>query len=666
MIPGNDPYIGTKLGSYEIITAIGQGGMARIYKGFHAELNRYTAIKVVHWGLQEDPDFTERFRREAQAIAILRHPNIVQIFDFGKHASGYYMVMEFIDGSDLAVLLSQCRERKELLPRDKVVRIMRDVAAALDYAHSRGVIHRDVKPSNIMITTEGQPILTDFGLVMLPAHRSQATLGNTFGTPHYVAPEQAISSAAAVAASDIYSLGVILYEMATGRLPFDDDSPLSVALKHISEPPPPPTNLNPNLPHDVESVILRTLAKDPTDRFATAGDMASALEMGWRSTAKIVGKGRQALPPVPAGVPSAAVVPSITLPTSAAVAPVAAPVELHQEERQKPPTLSPPGWLVTLVGVGVVLAGMWTLFSFINTPSPQPSATPVQETLAAAFEPPTATPKVIPSPTVTATSTPEPPASIPTVVELRVSPSFTPSPSLTANPTSTFTPEPTFTPSPTLTLTPTPTLVPTATPVPLPTFTPTSAVAAGPLTREQLNGKILFKTDRAGFVEIYRMDADGSNQRPFDDTSLYTQLEAELPFSANKQEQIVVRGEGQLDLWRFNLATGQELRVTSTGKPEYDAAWSSIDNRIAYVSEETGNGDIYVLNLDGSAVERLTMNVDNFDKHPSWSPDSTKIAFWSDMGFNKTRQIWVIDLATRTIRSLSDNPYNDWDPVWVR
>jgi Tol biopolymer transport system component len=176
----------------------------------------------------------------------------------------------------------------------------------------------------------------------------------------------------------------------------------------------------------------------------------------------------------------------------------------------------------------------------------------------------------------------------------------------------------------------------------------------------------LFKTDRAGFVQIYRMDADGSNQLPFDNASLYAQLEANLPFSNNQQEKVVVRGEGQLDLWRANLVGGQELRVTSTGKPEYDAAWSPVDNRIAYVSEETGNGDIYLLNLDGSAVERLTVNTDNFDKHPTWSPDGAKIAFWSDMGFNKTRQIWVIDLPTRVIRSLSDNPYNDWDPVWVR
>lgn len=680
---GNDPFIGAKLGSYEILEAIGEGGMARIYKGFHAELNRYTAIKVVNWGLQEDPEFTERFRREAQAIAILRHPNIVQIFDFGKHTSGYFMVMEFIDGSDLQVQLREYRDRQELLPKDKVIRVIRDVAAALDYAHSRGVIHRDVKPSNIMITREGQPILTDFGLVMLPAHKSQATIGNTFGTPHYVAPEQAISSAAAVAASDIYSLGVILYEMTTGQLPFDDDSPLSVALKHISDPPPAPASINPNLPADVEDVVLQALSKDPTDRFATAGDMASALEMSW-STKGAAGRDKRAPTMLPAGVPPAAAVSSITLPTAAAVAPVAIAEPSAQEQTRsqaKTSTLLPAWWPVAAGAVVVVLVGSWGFFSFFNASSAQPALTATTAAVVFATEDDADSfPAVVSTDIPTSeppTSTSEPPTSIPTKLPTATLPptdppvltdtplptdTLTPTTAPTDTPTNTPTPEPTATPTTPPTDTPVP---PTNTPVPLPAPTDT-VVANGPLSLEQLKGKILFKTDRAGYVQIYRMDADGSNQLPFDNASQYAQLEAELPFSANKQEKMVVRGEGQLDLWRANLVTSQELRVTSTGKPEYDAAWSPVDNRIAYVSEETGNGDIYMLNLDGSAVERLTVNTDNFDKHPTWSPDGTKIAFWSDMGYTKTRQIWVIDLPSRVVRSLSDNPYNDWDPVWVR
>ncbi|MDX1523035.1 MAG: serine/threonine-protein kinase, partial [Anaerolineae bacterium] len=183
----NDPLIGTVLGVYEIREAVGEGGMARIYKGYHPELDRFAAVKVVNWGLEEDPEFTERFRREAQAIASLRHPNIVQIFDFGKYAHGYFMVMEFISGGDLSQLLRRAKDEQSLLAKEEVIRIVKDVAAALDYAHGQGVIHRDVKPSNIMITKTGQSILTDFGLVMLSTRKSQATVGGTFGTPHYIA-----------------------------------------------------------------------------------------------------------------------------------------------------------------------------------------------------------------------------------------------------------------------------------------------------------------------------------------------------------------------------------------------------------------------------------------------------------------------------------------------
>lgn len=656
-----DPLIGARLGSYQIIEAIGAGGMARIYKGVHTELNRFAAIKVVNWGLQEDPEFTERFRREAQAIASLRHPNIVQIFDFGKYEHGYFMAMEFIDGGDLAYLLRRYRRDHALLPQSQVIQIIHDIAAALDYAHKHGVIHRDVKPSNIMVNQEGQSILTDFGLVMLQTRQSQVTMGSIFGTPHYIAPEQAISSAAAVPASDIYSLGVILYEVTTGQLPFDDESPLSVALKHVSELPTPPTQINPDLSPEIEEIILKALSKQPVDRFSTATELAAALTAAWSGAETAGSSNRRAAGPVlPVGVPPAVEVPRITLPNVAAIAPASVSLQAAQPGGSTAAGRKSawPGWwlLVAAVVIGALLGGSLFILLGGDRTATVTATSPTTDLNAAAFAPPTA------ASTATPTSTPTPPPS-PTVTASPTPPPTTATPS----PTSTAAPEPTATPQPTATPTATPTPLPPATPTSPPPPSPTPAVVSDS-SAGQLKNKILFKTDRAGVVEIYQMDADGRNQRPLsrEAWSIYTALEAALPFSPNKQEQIVVRGEGQLDLWRANLVTGQELRVTSSGQAEYDAAWSPVDNRIAYVSEETGNGDIYMLNLDGSAVVRLTDNIEDFDKHPTWSPDGARVAFWSDMGFNKTRQIWVVDLATRTLTSLSDNPFNDWDPVWVQ
>nr|NIP26961.1 serine/threonine protein kinase [Phycisphaerae bacterium]NIX30776.1 protein kinase [Phycisphaerae bacterium] len=166
-----DRLLDRQLGPYKIVEAIGQGGMARVYKGYHEDLARYAAIKVIAWGLVEDQEFTARFRREAQAIASLRHPHIVTIYDFGKYEHGYYLVMEYIDGQDLETLIA----RGERLSPATIQSIITQIAEALDYTHSHDVIHRDIKPSNIMITKEGEAILTDFGLVMLPNSRGNTT-----------------------------------------------------------------------------------------------------------------------------------------------------------------------------------------------------------------------------------------------------------------------------------------------------------------------------------------------------------------------------------------------------------------------------------------------------------------------------------------------------------
>jgi serine/threonine protein kinase len=234
----SDPLIGKQLGDYVIRQLLGRGGMARVYMGFDERLQRFAAVKVINSDLSavDEAEYTERFRREARAIARLHHPNIVGVYQFGDYEGSYYMAMVFIEGRDLRQILREYNDRKERVPLKDVLNIVQGIGSALDYAHTRGVIHRDIKPSNIMIDADDQPILTDFGLAL---STWEGTLGDTFGSAHYIAPEQAVSSAKAVPQSDLYSLGVCTYEMLTGKVPFDDPSAMSVALKHLNEEPPP-------------------------------------------------------------------------------------------------------------------------------------------------------------------------------------------------------------------------------------------------------------------------------------------------------------------------------------------------------------------------------------------------------------------------------------------
>ncbi len=302
-----DPLIGHHFGPYKIIEKIARGGMGEVYKGFHSALDRHVAIKLLGPSFKADPALTQRFQREAKAAAALRHPNIIQVFDFGIQDDAYYLVMEYVEGTDLRSEMDRRQREGRPFTPSEIIHLLGQVGDALDYAHQRGVIHRDVKPANILVTREGQAILSDFGLVMLRDRASQATLGHSFGTPEYIAPEQAIDSRAAVPESDIYSLGGILYEMVTGRLPFEAESSISLALKHISEEPTPPRQYVPTLPPAIESVMLRALAKEPSARFATAQEMVDALRIAWDVSASSVARAAAQLASAPAMPPAAPV-----------------------------------------------------------------------------------------------------------------------------------------------------------------------------------------------------------------------------------------------------------------------------------------------------------------------------------------------------------------------
>lgn len=265
--------LGKTLGRYEIVAHIGHGGMAEVYLGQQVNLDRHVAIKVLHPFLADEVGFVTRFQREAKLVATLRHPNIVQVYDFDhdEEYDIYYMVMEYIQGMTL-----KDRLQNNGLSLEEGVFIASGIADALHYAHQRDMVHRDVKPANIMFTEEGHPVLADFGIARMLSVSGLTASGAMVGTPAYMAPEIGMGEPA-TASADIYSLGVILYQLAAGRLPFEAEVPMGLVMKHINDPVPLPTEFAPDISSELETVILTALAKQPAERYVTSGKMAIAL-----------------------------------------------------------------------------------------------------------------------------------------------------------------------------------------------------------------------------------------------------------------------------------------------------------------------------------------------------------------------------------------------------
>ena len=254
---------------YELIEKVGNGGMATVYKATDMVLKRYVAVKILRDEFTTDEEFIKRFETEAQSAARLTHPNIVSIYDVGVDAGIYYIVMELIQGKTLKEIIV---EEKGPLPWKWSVNVAIQIASALEMAHKNNIIHRDIKPHNIIITEDGIAKVTDFGIAKAVSNSTITAFGKTIGSVHYFSPEHA-RGGYTDAKSDLYSLGVVLYEMVTGRVPFDADTPVSIALKHMQEPPVPPIEVNPNLPEALNNIILKTLQKDPMYRYQTATEL---------------------------------------------------------------------------------------------------------------------------------------------------------------------------------------------------------------------------------------------------------------------------------------------------------------------------------------------------------------------------------------------------------
>lgn len=272
--------IGESVGPYHIQEQLGQGGMATVYKAYHPALDRYVAIKVMDAVLSKERDFIERFRREARVIARLDNSHIVPVYDFDEHNGQPYIVLKFIDGQTL-------RDRMKASPLSKpeILKIVSSIGDGLQYAHNRGVLHRDTKPSNVLIASDGKVYLTDFGLARIVESASSLTGDMIVGTPHYISPEQAVNAEKLDEGTDIYSFGVMIYEMVLGCLPFDSDTAFSVIEDHIYKAPPLPTSIKPDLPAEVEAVILKALAKQRSDRYETVADLVNAFKKSWTTEA---------------------------------------------------------------------------------------------------------------------------------------------------------------------------------------------------------------------------------------------------------------------------------------------------------------------------------------------------------------------------------------------
>ena len=362
-------------GRYRLIAPLGEGGMATIWRAVDEQLDREVAVKLLRPQFSADPGFAARFKQEARSAGGLSHPNIVGVYDYGTDGADgdQYIVMELVEGNDLSTIL---RDRGSLSMSD-AVRVAIGVAAALEVAHRKGIVHRDVKPGNILITDNGDVKVTDFGIARAVAEASMTVTGTTLGSVHYFSPEQARGDQV-TGASDVYALAIVLFEMLTGRRPFEADSAAAVALKRLSEDAPTPTAIGHPVPPGLEVILMRALSREQTDRYPDAGAFAEALRVWRRDPGAAVTAPRGAAPAAaastpPAGEPTVYVPPRVTRPADRMpVAPPPRRGDFDDRERNE----GQPWWIWLLALLAVILLGAIGFLAAQLLGSPDSTASP--------------------------------------------------------------------------------------------------------------------------------------------------------------------------------------------------------------------------------------------------------------------------------------------------
>ena len=589
-----------RIDRYQIKRELGRGGMASVYLASDPRFQRDVAIKVLPRAYLNDEMFRARFQREAHTIATLEHPAIVPVHDFGEEDGQPYLVMRYMSGGSLQERL----EQGQLSPA-AALKIVRRISAALDQAHRQGIIHRDLKPGNILFDRYDNAFLSDFGIVKISKATSSLTGDSMLGTPAYMSPEQVTGADALDGRSDIYALGAILFTMLTGRRPYEAENPMGVALKHVTDPVPSLLRQKPDLPPSLESVVQKAMAKEPADRFATAGDLTAALaEAIERGGA---GRARERVEP--------------QAPTVVEPMPTAGD-GWEEAATAPPPSRTVPAWLWVLGGLfvgGCLIGAVAAAFlapSLLNGSFPLIAGAP--------------TASATPTPGITATEEIADVAAVeePTRREQAPAATSTPSPSPTAVPD-----EPTATA--TQAATPSPSRAPTATP-------------------SVRNGPIVFDSAEEEGFEIFIMEPDGSNLTRLTENGA---RDDEADLSPNSQFIAFERQMGSDWMIMVMDRDGSNERSLVPGR---QPDWSPNGRSIAYETF-TVPQQIALVNVATENVRQLT-NTRTNNRAPSWSPSGDEIAFMTEV--DNSWQLAILDVDSGRQRQITTGGAPKRFPVW--
>lgn len=604
-----DDLIGKQLGGYEIEDRIGHGGMATVYRARQTSMNRVVALKILPRHLLKDDTYLQRFEREVKIVSQLEHRNIVPVYDYGEHDGQPYIAMRYMPAGSVDDLL-----RRGPLTPDVILSIVNQVAPALDYAHNKQVLHRDLKPSNILLDDGGGAFITDFGIARIlgtESHGATITTQGVVGTPSYMSPEQA-QGKDLDGRSDIYSLGVMLFEMFTGRRPFESETPYGVAVMQVTTPPPSPRAFKPEISGPVEVVVLKALKKKPENRYQTAAELAESLKKAIENPTTdlhdteprpLLSQGGTQPTPMPPPPPVYHNNPTPTSPSQ----PMRPPVMKRKRSNNF--------WLSVVLGsvIGCGLLGLMVAVALL-----------IASNLLSDDE---QSPTAVPSPAVVVPQ--------PGDEDTTATPVFT-------------------------VATPIPSRTPVQTPVevlPSPTFAPDFNITSS---------QIVYFSFREGRYDIFLLDLrTGEEARLTDDlnTSSYPQISPDgtrMVFQSNR--------DGDFDIYVMNLESRLVTRLTDNDYRDRIPSWSPDGQWVVYSSDTRGDGnfDIYRIPASGGTPE-LIYSDGQRNSHVRYSYDGRYLVFTSGLsGDANTWEIVRLDLATGETLQLTDNDVRDASPSFSR